>query len=125
MVLEYFAEATPPVLLLHGLSPDETRRLRGEILELADQQRDEVRIESQSGPTDAERSLLLRAGDGDLGVVPRGSPDLAFCCVLRPDSWRHVCGLLEPFEDEQTGHRHQYLTDSTAVDWIVSSTRSW
>jgi hypothetical protein len=59
------------------------------------------------------------------GLISSESSNREFRCVLRAESWRRVWGLVEPFEHQWAAHGHQYSTESTAVDWIVSITRAW
>jgi hypothetical protein len=72
--------------------------------------------------------LTAQLGDSDLGVVPIDSGDRAFRCVLDAAGWRHVFDLLETFTtgDLTPGrHAHQYLTETGAIEWIVSTNREW
>ena len=72
--------------------------------------------------------LTAQLGDSGLGVVPTDGGDRAFRCVLDAAGWRHVFDLLETFTtgDLTPGrHAHQYLTETGAIEWIVSTNREW
>jgi hypothetical protein len=69
-------------------------------------------------------SLEFVSAENDLGVV--GSlPSRRFEWLLRPESWRHVEYLLEPFCEEREGSGFQYLNPADGPEVIYSRSRAW
>lgn len=142
MRLEYLEDLesqSPRVLLAYGNDPRDVTVLRRTVEQLAagSEARD-VRIDKLPGfqPVDG-CSLTASVGSVDSGIAQLDGSDRAFRCVLRPETWRRVSGLLEPFEKTEeparsqylaglrTGARFQYLSETGPVEWIVSTERSW
>jgi hypothetical protein len=131
--LEYFEDPQspePPVLLIYGDELDTAARLREAIVPFLDGQTGrEFRVDCLPGFQGVDGCLLTaQLGDSDLGVVPIDSGDRAFRCVLDAAGWRHVFDLLEPFTTGDltpSRHAHQYLTETGAIEWIVSTNREW
>jgi hypothetical protein len=132
--LEYFdnepiGEEYPPVLLLYGNDLDETVRFRAAVEALADGSETSVRVEDLAGFSGVRGcSLVLQAGEANLGVERLQGANLAFACTRNPEGWRHVWRLLEPFVDPETAggtNGFQWLDESAAIEWIMSRSRGW
>jgi hypothetical protein len=72
-------------------------------------------------------TLAAVVGRTDVGVELTGDGARAFRCSLRPESWRTVAGLIEPFTIARCrpATEFQYLTDAGSIDWIISTSRQW
>lgn len=66
--------------------------------------------------------LLLRAGLKDKGMVV-GSGGVAFECILTPEGWDNVVGLVEPFLKETKGF--QWLVEMGEGKWLLSVDGQW
>lgn len=129
MQLEYFEPSGPshrPVLLAYSDDPDDFRVLRDAIEDLiaSGMLCDMKQLPGIHGVNDC--SLVAELGPVSLGVVTVDRAALTFRCVLDRDEWWQISGLLEPFATTAAeSHRHQYLSGSGAVEWIVATDRSW
>lgn len=132
MRLEYFDDTGPndrAVLLLFGDDPDEARVV-GDLISVVASAEPGVGVQVDGIPTVQGVdgcTLAAVVGGTDLGVELTGDRPRAFRCSLRPESWRTVAGLIEPFATlrGRPASAFQYLTDTGSVDWIISTSRQW
>ncbi len=123
--LEYLPDGFPecPLIRLYEFNQSEVRQLRqlvksmvsGGLQDVALQ--NEVWVEPVGGCC-----LSLRRGNRDQGI--RQSRTLQFECVLSPDGWSNVEGLLEPFSQSQT-FGFQWLTHDAGVALLISRSGQW
>jgi hypothetical protein len=125
--LEFFEDGLDdgPLILLYGGTTNEVARLRGALRDVAKEIGRRFRTSDLSFVQPIETcSLEFVSADTDVGVI--GSlPFRRFEWRLRPESWRHVGYLLEPFCEEQEGSRFQYLNPADGPGVIYSTSRAW
>jgi len=66
--------------------------------------------------------IKFRVGDRDEGIRQHGR--LSFECVLAPDGWKNVEGLLEPFCEPNTSG-YQWLIHSGKISLLLSRDGQW
>jgi hypothetical protein len=132
MRLEYFDYPTSrnrSVLLLFGDDPNEARIVRDLISVVASTEPGvAVQVDAIPAVQGVDGCTLAAVvGDTDVGVELTGDGARAFGCSLRPQSWRTVAGLIEPFTTrrDRPASAFQYLTDAGSIDWIISTSRQW
>jgi hypothetical protein len=123
--LEYMPDGSTdcPLIRLYEFDQLEVRRLRqlvkslvsGDLQDVALQ--NEVWVEPVGGC-----GLNLRRGTRDQGI--RQSRTLQFECVLTPDGWTNVEGLLEPFCESQTSG-FRWLTHDGRIALLISRNGQW
>lgn len=126
MTLEYFEDGFEghPLLLLHGGDMPERAVLRQMFEALAAGTTRLVRLPElpfMSNPGGI--SFTAASADVDFGVVQE-KPGSAFYWRRTPESWEHIAGLLEAFEDG-SGGGFQYLNDAEGPEVIYSTGRYW
>lgn len=130
MRLEYLDDPSSrdrPVLLLSATTRPEAKALHDLITELASNEPGvEFQIDGLPVVQNLDGCTLAGVtGRTDIGVELTGDDPRAFRCTLRPESWRTVAGLIEPFMDRRGASAFQYLTDAGSIDWIISTSRQW
>ncbi len=125
MKLEFLStgSADCPLVRLYAFGPDEAETLRGAITLLVTGAKDCVAVHELScveAVGDCE--LRLRLGSRDRGLV-RVALAASFDCVLTPESWKNVAGLIEPFVLSSGGY--QWLSTSGDANWLISSDGCW
>jgi hypothetical protein len=125
MKLEYLATGSTDCPLIRLYDFDE-----GEACQLRELVRSLVTGDRQSAPLQNEVwadpvggcCLSLRRGNQDQGIR-QGEP-LNFECVLSPDGWSNVEGLLDPFCESNTAG-FQWLTHDGRVALLISQSGQW
>ena len=124
MKLEYLPDGSPdcPLIRLYEFDQSEVRRLKHlvESLVNGDLQIVELQNKVWIEPVGGCR-LNLRRGNRDQGI--RQARTLDFECVLSPDGWSNVEGLLEPFCEETSGF--QWLTHDGRIALLISRSGEW
>jgi hypothetical protein len=123
--LEYLHDGSKdcPLIRLFDFDQSEAQRLRQLVKSLVAGDRQDVALQNEEWVNPVgECCLNLRRGNRNLGVRPaRG---LKFECVLTPDGWSNVEGLLDPFCESGT-HGFQWLTHDGRVALLISQSGRW
>jgi hypothetical protein len=125
MKLEFLPDGSDdcPLVRLYDFSAVEVVSLVTAISGLADGTTTTCLVHELMGvePVSACR-LLLRVWSLDLGMVRLPGP-AAFGCVLTPDTWLNVVGLVEPFVAGGSGF--QWLSTGGDARWLLSGDGRW
>ena len=98
MKLEYLPDGSAdcPLIRLSEFDQSEAQRLRQLVKSLVAGDRQDVALQNEDWVKSVEKCCLnLRRGNSNQGV--RHAHGFKFECVLSPDDWSNVEGLLEPF----------------------------
>jgi hypothetical protein len=123
--LEYLPDGFPdcPLIRLYEFDQSEARRLRQLIESLVSGVRQDVALQNELWvEAVGECCLNLRRGNRDQGI--RQARTQKFECVLSPDGWTNVEGLLEPFCESQTSG-FQWLTHDGRIALLISQSGQW
>src|SRR5260370_41847386 len=123
MMLEYLADAAPPLIRLYEFNHAEVRQLRELVRSLVSGTRQGVSLQKEAWAQPIDGcSLELRLGNRDRGI--RQVSPLKFECTLTSDGWSNVEGLLDPFcEADVSGF--QWLTHDGRVPVLMSRDGQW
>jgi hypothetical protein len=123
--LEYLPDGSAdcPLIRLFEFDQTEAQRLRQLVKSLVAGDRQDVALQNEEWVKPVgECCLNLRRGNRNQGV--RQAQRLRFECVLSPDGWSNVEGLLEPFcESNSAGF--QWLTHDGRVALLISQSGQW
>ena len=125
MKLEYLPDGSAdcPLIRLFDFDQSEVQRLRQLVKSLVAGDRQDVALQNEEWVKPVgECCLNLRRGNCNQGV--RRAEALKFECVLSPDGWSNVEGLLEPFCESNTSG-FQRLTHDGRIALIISQTGQW
>jgi hypothetical protein len=121
MKIEYLAEG--PLIRLYAFDQPEVRLLRELVRSLVTGDRHSVVLQNEEWTEPVGGCCLnLRRGDRDQGV--RQVQSLNFECILSPDGWWNVEGLLEPFCDSNPAG-FQWLANHGKVGLLISQSGQW
>jgi hypothetical protein len=125
--LEYLPEGSEacPLLRLFNFSPAEALQLQQATVGVATQAVNEVVVNDMTGVRGiAGCRLTLKAGKRDIGVRHLGGN--SFECVLTPNTWDNVSGLIEPFcEPGQAGYQWLVNVSYSDANLLLSRDGSW
>jgi hypothetical protein len=129
MKVEYFGDGSfdCPLILLYGSDPNDAATLSEALGDLAHSAVNRVAIHELPGFSSIDGCQLFGSVTrSDLGLKMVASPAI-FDCLLRPETWDDMIGLLEPFSraTETTGARFQYLNQTGDVRLLISTERTW
>jgi hypothetical protein len=112
-----------PLIRLYEFDQSEARQLRQLIKSLVTGDRQDVALQNEVWVESVEGCCLnLQLGTRNQGV--RETRALKFECVLSPDGWSNVEGLLAPFcESNSAGF--QWLTHDGRVALLISQSGQW
>jgi hypothetical protein len=122
--LEYLPKGSRecPLIRLYDFVQSEAKQLSELVKSLANGDREDVALHNEAWVESVAACCLnLRRGNRDQGI--RQSRTLRFECVLSPDGWSNVEGLLEPFCASNTGF--QWLTHDGTVSLLISQSGQW
>ena len=124
MEIEYFPETN--VLLIYGHEPKVVLSFREQIEALAEERILSCAIHELRGfRAIAGCQLFAVRSNTDQGISLKQEPN-TFECRLRPNTWKNITGLLEPFTDgSYFAASHQYLDESGKIRLIISGCRGW
>ena len=125
MKLEYLPDGSPdcPLIRLYEFNQSEARQLRQLVKSLVTGDRQDVALENEVWVEPVgECCLSLRRGNRNQGVQQARAPK--FECVLSPDGWSNVEGLLEPF-CESNASGFQWLTHDGRIALLISQSGQW
>lgn len=125
MKLEYIAAGSDdcPLIRLFEFTLAEVEELRKLVRSLVSGERQSVALQNEAWAAPIGGcQLSLRRGNRDRGV--RQVEPLTFECVLSPDGWSNVEGLLDPFCDSDTTG-FQWLTHDGRVSLLISQSGKW
>jgi hypothetical protein len=125
MKLEFLKEGSQysPLIRLYEFDPTEVMKLRRLVGVLAAGSLQSVRLDNQAWVTAIDGCRLLLGRDTwDEGIRIIGP--LEFECLLTPDRWSNVGGLLEPFGKANV-MGHQWLSDIGTVSLLISPDGTW
>jgi hypothetical protein len=125
MLLEYLPDGSTvcPLLRLFNFSPTEALQLQQATVGLAAGAVNEFVVNDMSGVRGIARCrLTLKAGKRDIGVSHLG--ENSFECVLNPDTWDNISGLVEAF-CEPIPSGHQWVVSVGDVNLLLSRDGSW
>ena len=125
MKLEYLSDGSPecPLIRLYEFNRSEAQQLRQLVKSLVTGDRKDVSLQNEMWVEPVDRCCLkLRVGIRNEGV--RQAQPLRFECVLSPEGWNNVEGLLEPFS-EPDGAGFQWLTTDGSVALLISQNGQW
>jgi hypothetical protein len=123
--LEYLPDGSAdcPLIRLFEFDQSEAQRLRQLVKSLVAGDRQDVALQDQEWVKPVGKCCLnLRRGNRNQGV--RQAQGLEFECVLSPDGWSNVEGLLEPFCESNTSG-FQWLTHDGSVALLISQSGQW
>jgi hypothetical protein len=123
--LEYLASGSPecPLFRLYRFDQSEARQLSELVKSLATGDRQDVALHNEEWVESVGGcSLNLLRGARDQGI--RQSRTFPFECVLTPDGWSNVEGLLEPFSEARASG-FQWLTHDGRVALLISKDGKW
>jgi hypothetical protein len=123
--LEYLPDGSAdcPLIRLFEFDQSEAQRLRQLVKSLVVGDRQDVALQNEEWVKSIGKcSLNLRRGNSNQGV--RQAQGLKFECVLSPDGWSNVEGLLEPFCESNTAG-FQWLTHDGSVALLISQSGQW
>ena len=127
MILEYFAEASEPTVLLHGNVGAEVVLLREALRPLTEEEGRRVAIhELPFVQAIGGCALFAFSGPRVLGVDEWRRPG-SFVWTHDPLTWLQTYDLLEPFEQEKEAPsgRFQFISEGRGPRVIFSTTRAW
>ena len=125
MKLEYVPDGSPdcPLIRLYEFDQSEARQLRRLVKSLVTGDRQDVALQNEVWVEQVGSCCLnLRPGNRDQGV--HQVQGLKFECVLSPNGWSNVEGLLEPFCESNTAG-FQWLTRDGRVALLISQSGQW
>jgi hypothetical protein len=125
MKIEYLAEGTRdcPLIRLYEFGTAETCALRELVRSLIAGERQSAAIHREAWAEPIGGCCLtFRRGNRNQGV--RQTDLLNFECVLSPDGWTNVEGLLDPF-CVAGGDGFQWLTQDGSVSLLLSKSGQW
>jgi hypothetical protein len=123
--LEYLPDGSPdcPLIRLYEFDQSEARQLRQLVKSLVTGVRQDAALQNEVWVEPIGGCCLnLRRGTRDQGI--RKARTLQFECVLSPDGWSNVEGLLEPFCESQTSG-FQWLTHDGRIALLISRSGQW
>ncbi len=125
MKLEYLPSGSPdcPLIRLYEFDQSEAQRLMQLVKSLVAGDCQDVALQNEEWVKPVGGCCLnLRRGNHDQGIRPEQT--LQFECVLSPDGWSNVEGLLEPFCESQTSS-FQWLTHDGRIALLISRSGQW
>lgn len=125
MKLEYLSDGSPdcPLIRLYEFDQSEARQLRQLVESLVTGERQDIALQNEMWVEAVSGCCLsLRVGTRNQGV--RQVQPLRFECVLTPDGWSNVEGLLEPSSESDTSG-FQWLTSCGGVALLISRDSHW
>jgi hypothetical protein len=123
--LEYLPAGSPdcPLIRLYEFDQAEAQQLRQLVRSLAAGDREDVALQNEVWVESVTGCCLnLRRGNRNQGVRPARADK--FECVLSPEGWSDVEGLLEPFS-ESNSSGFQWLTNHGRVALLISRSGQW
>jgi hypothetical protein len=125
MKLEFLPDGSDdcPLLRFYGFRPEEASHLRDAFLALAAGKRQCVAAHELPGvETLAGCQLTLCSGKKDQGLLQL--PKVGeFECILSPERWEDLAGLMEPFV--LGGGGFQWLSTCGDAKWLFSKDGCW
>ena len=125
MKLEYLSDSSleRPLIRLYDFDQSEVRRLRQLVQSLVACVCQDVALHNETWVEPVASCCLdFRLGTRNQGV--RQVQPLRFECVLTPNGWSNVEGLLEPFSESDTSG-FQWLTHDGWIDLLISRDGLW
>ena len=125
MKLEYLSDGSPdcPLIRLYDFDQSEVRQLRQLVQSLVTGECQDIALHDETWVEPvASCCLNFRLGTRNQGV--RQVQPLRFECVLNPDGWSNLEGLLEPFSESNTGG-FQWLIHDGRIDLLISRDGLW
>lgn len=116
MKIEFLEDGSPdcPVIRLFGVNTREYAVLSAALRRLS---ADGAEVNIHELPIFSEKiqlGLVAQSSPTDRGITPCSHTRKLFRWDLSPQSWRLVCGLLEPFEAQGAANRFQWLAGPLA-----------
>ena len=125
MKLEFLAAGSSdcPLLRIYAFDRVQAAQFRDLCLELATGKRQVLNMPDDFPVTSiAECRLTLKCADAKQGV--RQISPSSFECVLKPEDWDNIAGLVEPFcQSEREGY--QWLVDTGQISLLFSRDGTW
>lgn len=127
MILEFLQDGSSDrsLLRLFDFSPAEACELQRACVDLAGGARRQFDTATLPVMAVNHCQLMLLAGERDLGVLNNGNN--RFECVLTPETWDNVAGLVEPF-CTSTSPGFQWLWggwEQSGISLLLSNTGEW
>ena len=127
MKLEYLADGSPdcPLIRLYDFTTAEATQLLALVTELASEgpERIDVHLLPFVQPVDGCRLALIRRS-WNQAIVRVGPSN--FECGFTAGTWDNVAGLIEPFCEDRSGERYQWLASSPGeADLLLSPSGKW
>ncbi|HEX8880840.1 MAG TPA: hypothetical protein VF749_12455 [Candidatus Acidoferrum sp.] len=125
MKLEYLSDGSPecPLIRFYDFEQSEARQLLQLVQSIVTGECQDIALHNETWVEPvAGCRLNLRLGTRNRGV--RQAQPLRFECVLNPDGWSNLEGLLEPFSESDMSD-FQWLTHDGKINLLISRNGQW
>lgn len=127
MRLEYLPDGSVdcPLIRLYDFDAAAATRLLRVVTSLSDGSVGRIILDEQQEIISIDGcKLALVAGGSDHGVVKMTAAN-QFECVLTPESWANVAGLIEPFCEPGAFNGFQWLDETSDISLLLSPKGLW